>query len=383
MESISATDLLSLLGEEYLNKLGEELNVDRSVKKLRGLTLFKLLVYSFLSPHKQRISLRHLASTFEDVLFLAYAPEAAAEAVGWTGVRDRLCHINAAYFERIYQHVLAQATELYGEEVLGDYKIKRYDSTIIHTFSHLLGDDSRGMKVGKPKSAKAAAAAKTNNDASCPAATADKKPSEKRHLKITTEFSSDFGIRFDFHDEQSYLSEETALKEAILKKHNPEENAVVVFDNGLKARRSFIQFDELGVSFVTNLGKSPRYEVICPCVHVSSCEDAELEIVQDSRVQLYESGSNKPVAHDFRLVEVRVKSTGQHLFFLTNIWDLPAEVIAQFYRKRWEIEVLFRFLKQDMDLKNLPCYSNNAIHVVLYVKLIVAMLILIFKKKTT
>lgn len=375
----NAMDLLALLGEEYLQNLGKQVNVDHSVKKLSGLTLLKLLIYNFVSPNKHRVSLRNLANSFKDPSFLLINPQAAGEAVGWTGIRDRLCNINIGYFEKLYEHVLKEATALYDDAELSKYQLKRYDSTLIHTFTHLLGKNKdkdkseRGMKVGRNKSVK-------EDESVCPASPV-KNVVEKRQLKITTEFVNDFQIRFDFHDSQKYLSEETALKELITKNNSSDSNSIVVFDNGLKSRRAFIAFDEAKVNFVTNLGKSPRYYLLHPLVSVENNE-TDLEIIQDSKVLLYESGNEAPIEHPFRLVEVLVRESGRRLFFLTNIWDLPASEIAQCYRRRWDIEVLFRFLKQEMDLTNMPSYNSNAIKAVLYTKLIVAMLILIFKKKT-
>ncbi|MEZ4958553.1 MAG: transposase [Saprospiraceae bacterium] len=74
------------------------------------------------------------------------------------------------------------------------------------------------------------------------------------------------------------------------------------------------------------------------------------------------------------------KKDGQLLSFVTNVWELPADVIAEIYRQRWDIEVLFRFLKQEMNLTHFVCNDLNAIQVMLYFTMIAAMLVLIYKK---
>ena len=51
-------------------------------------------------------------------------------------------------------------------------------------------------------------------------------------------------------------------------------------------------------------------------------------------------------------------------FFLINILDLPAETVAEIYRRRWEIEVFFRFLKQEMNFTHFVCNDSNAIQVI-------------------
>ena len=65
---------------------------------------------------------------------------------------------------------------------------------------------------------------------------------------------------------------------------------------------------------------------------------------------------------------------------MTNVLTLDAPAIAQVYRQRWDIEVFFRFLKQEMNLTHFVCNDLNAIQVMIYCTLIAAMLVLVFKK---
>ena len=60
---------------------------------------------------------------------------------------------------------------------------------------------------------------------------------------------------------------------------------------------------------------------------------------------------------------------------------MDAPTIAELYRKRWDIEVFFRFLKQEMNLTHFVCNDLNAIQVMIYCTLITAMLILVYKKQ--
>ena len=54
--------------------------------------------------------------------------------------------------------------------------------------------------------------------------------------------------------------------------------------------------------------------------------------------------------------------------------------ISDIYHKRWDIEVFFRFIKQELNFSNLVSYNENGIKVMLFMILITAMLILIYKK---
>lgn len=66
-------------------------------------------------------------------------------------------------------------------------------------------------------------------------------------------------------------------------------------------------------------------------------------------------------------------------WFITNDFKLTSKQVAQAYRRRWDIEVFFRFIKQELNESHLVSLNKNRIQVMLYMTLIVAMLILIYK----
>lgn len=147
-----------------------------------------------------------------------------------------------------------------------------------------------------------------------------------------------------FHHDQGHLSEERALKEAILgATHSADQ--ISVFDKGLKSRQTFSKLHQQGILFVGRLNAEPRYELLHPVWQDRGLSDtAELEFVQDAAVHLYESGTEVLEAK-LRLVQFRVKKDGQLLSFVTNVWDVSADVIADIYGQRWDIEVLLAFFE--------------------------------------
>jgi len=66
---------------------------------------------------------------------------------------------------------------------------------------------------------------------------------------------------------------------------------------------------------------------------------------------------------------------------ITNIIHLTTDEIAQMYRRRWDIEVFFRFLKQELNFSHFLSLNDNGIQVILYMTLITAMLVKIYKKE--
>jgi len=83
----------------------------------------------------------------------------------------------------------------------------------------------------------------------------------------------------------------------------------------------------------------------------------------------------------FRLIKAEIIDTGEPIYFLTNILkDLDAYHIAAIYKQRWQIEVFFKFLKQQLNLNHFISRNMNAIRINIYMTLITAILIIAYKK---
>lgn len=85
------------------------------------------------------------------------------------------------------------------------------------------------------------------------------------------------------------------------------------------------------------------------------------------------------IEHPFRLVEAEVEDTGERISFLSNVWQFSAMDIARIYRHRWDIEVFFRFIKQQLNVKHLINHSENGVKIQLYTALITAILVMVYK----
>ena len=81
----------------------------------------------------------------------------------------------------------------------------------------------------------------------------------------------------------------------------------------------------------------------------------------------------------FKLIKA-INEDNKELLFISNLIHEDIQTIIQIYRKRWEIEVFFRFLKQELNLSHLVAMNENGITIILYMTMILAMLILIYKK---
>jgi len=346
-QGASVSDLLGLIDQNLLTDLAEELEADKWVVKLRARNVFNLVLYSLLESDK--VSLRGMASNYSDPLFKAVEGLAVDAQTAHSSIRDRLTQIDVRYFERIYEQVHGQLARHYDRPALARYHIKRYDSTMIHVFGHLM----QGMKVGNSSH-------------------------NKHQVKLTTELTDGFGVRMSFFSDQPHLSEETALRE-VIEQSQHHKNDLVVFDRGLKSRATFKDFSERDVQFVTRLNHNARRLVLRSHQPLPYVQHDEIEVLGDDIVNLYGDGGRR-VDREFRLVRVRRKQDGQELVLLTNLLDVSAYLLAYIYRQRWDIEVFFRFMKQQMNLTHFVSHNANAVTVMLYCSLIAAMLVLVYKK---
>ncbi len=85
---------------------------------------------------------------------------------------------------------------------------------------------------------------------------------------------------------------------------------------------------------------------------------------------------------EIRLIKAVHKETGKKYSFLTNIHELSASEISDFYKQRWSIEVFFRFIKQELNMRHFLGYNHNTIEVTLYMLLIASVLLIEYKKRT-
>ncbi|MFR5660511.1 MAG: transposase, partial [Butyricimonas faecihominis] len=124
----------------------------------------------------------------------------------------------------------------------------------------------------------------------------------------------------------------------------------------------------------------------------SNVDLGSLELLKDSEVYLYrgvhlttKKGTKRWKEElfevPFRLIVARGKDDpDKEFWFITNDFDLSAKEITDAYRRRWDIEVFFRFIKQELNASHLVSLNKNGIEVMLYMTLIVAMLSLIYKR---
>jgi hypothetical protein len=349
-DGIGVSDLLKLIPDDLLLDLAAETKVDYQVKKLFGLNVFNLLLYGLLSS--ERIGLRSLEDFYNSRKFKALfkLPETPPNAK-YNSLSARLAKMNVDYFEKAYQAIYEQCSLLYDESALSlRYKITRVDSTMVCQTAVKL---EKGINVGVKKDG-------------------------KKQIKYTLSLTDMFPSSVEVFTQQKYISENLTIPKAILKVIDKSKDNVFVFDRGVSSRDAFCELDENDCSFVTRLHVDARHVVLDDIDVPNELVVRNLTVLKDQRVYLYRSG-NHVVEHPFRLIQTQ-NEKGTQYWFLTNRFDLTCEEIILIYKHRWDIEVFFRFIKQELNFSHLISVNENGIKIILYMTLILAMLILIYKK---
>lgn len=147
-------------------------------------------------------------------------------------------------------------------------------------------------------------------------------------------------------------------------------NTIVVDDRGYVDYGLYSQWTSQGVYFVTRLKRNAMYEV----VHQNPISYRS-HVIKDETIQLKGIKSPQTCAYYLRRIEYWDEETDEVLVFLSNHLKLAANTIAAIYKERWQIEIFFKALKQNLKIKTFVGTSPNAVKIQIWTALI-AMLIL-------
>lgn len=101
----------------------------------------------------------------------------------------------------------------------------------------------------------------------------------------------------------------------------------------------------------------------------------------DQTIMLTGFYSLKDYPSKLRRVKYYDADTNKTLIFLTNNFSLPALTIAQLYRCRWQVELFFKWIKQNLRIKNFYGTSENAVKTQIWIAVSVYVLVAILKKR--
>jgi len=156
----------------------------------------------------------------------------------------------------------------------------------------------------------------------------------------------------------------------------PETGAIYVMDRGYVDFRRLHAFHVAHAFFVTRTKSNMKYHRV-----YSWPVEKSKGIMADQTVALDGFYTSKDYPEHLRRISFRDPDTGKRLVFMTNNFTLPAETVAALYKKRWQVELFFKWIKQNLRIKHFYGTSENAVKAQIWVAVSVYVLVAIIKKE--
>jgi len=140
---------------------------------------------------------------------------------------------------------------------------------------------------------------------------------------------------------------------------------IVVYDRGYNDFELFGKWTAQGVFFVTRMKENTLYQVIG-----EKSPPAHSNVVKDELIELTGYQAQEKCPFPLRRIELYDAEKNEILVFLTNHQDLGARTVAAIYKDRWQIEIFFKALKQNLKIKTFVGTSANAVKIQIWTALI-------------
>lgn len=375
---VSAPAVLRMIPDDLLAKIASDTKVDYCAKVLKGERLFYLLVYAFLCA--DRLSQRKLETVFSSQQFKSLFNYSVDMKVSRSSISTRLSTINLDFFEQAYELIYGKFSALYTEKEVRNLNLIRVDSSMVAETCNKLKE---GFTVGRKGEGK----------------------TDRKQIKYTMAYDGFAAKLAEVFSKPTYLSEDKAmpaLLERLIKKDKAHKN-LYVLDRGLMALDNYKKVAQSEAVFIGRINTNRKMKVVRSLMTKDTDRDlGNLELMDDVIVHLYNNKHEEDI-QEFRVVKAKFKvpkdttrkspsgsnrkKVEDEVFFITNVTNEPGQLqltpqeIAEAYRRRWDIEVFYRFLKQNLSFSHFLSTSENGIKVILYMTLITAMLIMIYKRQ--
>ena len=336
--------LLTFIDKSEIRKIAKKHGSERYVKKF---TTYNHLIVMLFVVFEGYHSIREVI-----LGLLANAHKLSHLGLSYLVRRSTFSEANkrrsSKVFEDIYMTVYQKNSGFLADSRLTDKDLKRLyimDSSTISLFKDILKGVGRNPKNGK------------------------KKGGIKAHTIIKASENVPCLVRYSEaarHD-HIFLQEVEALPSG----------SIITFDKGYVDYAQYETFSKKSIWYVTRLKSNALYtageEFDIP-------DDADSGVLKDEEVMLL-YGENKAKEHKARRIAYW-DNENQRLFeFITNNFELAAEKIALIYKKRWQIELLFKQLKQNFPLKYFLGDNENAIEIQIWAAMLANLLITLVKSK--
>ena len=335
--------IIKFISRSTINKISREYNTDRYVKKFDGYTHLATMLYAVM---KDFTSLREVCiNLLSDSNKLQHL--GISYCVNKSTLADANKRRSSKFFEAVYMSLYRQYAKTLSDSCVKKEQLSKLyiiDSTTISLFKQILKGVGRNPKYGK------------------------KKGGIKAHVLIRADEDVPCLVKYTAAAKHDHV---------LLKYLELPKGSFLTFDKGYVDYAAYEKFSLNSIYYVTKLKSNAKYE---SDIEIDIPENADSSIIRDEIIHL-NYGQNKKETHKTRRIAQWDDDKKKVFVYVTNNFELEAESIVNIYRKRWQIELLFKRLKQNFPLKYFLGDNVNAIEIQIWTAMIANLIMTVIKSK--
>lgn len=342
------SQVINLLDKRKIFQISQLFGGERYVKRFNVWVHLIVMLYAVI---KRFDSLREITTSL-----LADTHKLSHLGITFKIGRSTLADANARRSEKIFEAIYRQLYATYHTYLSSDSrrkslpkwmeKLKIIDSTTISLFSNLIFKGvGRHPKTGKKKGG----------------------------IKVHTVIQANEGVPSDVKFTSAATNDSFMLSPKKLSKGD-----IVAMDRAYINYEKFEELSKQGITYVTKMKRGLVYAILKDTMYQTPDGLMEVRIQEVLFTKTLKEGEK--IEHRARIVTYVDEKKHKLVSLLTNDMDSDPNEIVAIYRKRWEIELLFKQIKQNFPLRYFYGESANAIKIQIWVTLIANLLLMVIQR---
>ena len=336
--------LISLIDSNIISKATKNCQSDRYVKKFKTKDhLISMLFCAFAKCTSLREVSGAMLGLFGKTKHFQLVHIPKKSTLGDANQRRE-----AEVFGIIYNKLFRQYGYVFSDSRIKDVinkQIEIFDSTTISLFKDILKCVGRKPKNGKRKGG----------------------------IKVHTVINADETV-----PKLVWFTHSATHDHVLLSKLKMDSNIIYVFDKGYNDYKAFQRFSNNQTGFVTRIKDNAVYDTV---FQNEIEEHIHSGVLEDEIIELTVKDGDSTSKLKLRKIRFYDRELKREFEFLTNLFEMRADLVAAIYKLRWQIELLFKQLKQNFPLKYFLGDNENAIKIQIYCALIANLLMTVIQKK--
>lgn len=345
------SQIIKLLDKTKILKISREVGGERYIKRFDCWTHTVVMLYAVIMRFD---SLREITTSLQ-----AEARKLNHLGISMMTSRSTLSDANKRRPEGVFECIYRDLYATYHHQLSSDSRLENepkwmkrlqiIDSTTISLFSNLLFKGvGRHPKTGKKKGG----------------------------IKVHTVIHANEGVPSDIKFTSAATNDSFMLNPTSLSKGD-----IMAMD---RAYIDYVKLEQMtlkGVIYVTKMKRNLKYSILNDTMYQAPDGLMEIRIQQVSFTK--QQGNGETLIHKARIITYVDQKKCKLIPLLTNDMESDPAEIVDIYRKRWEIELLFKQMKQNFPLKYFYGESANAIKIQIWITLIANLLLIVMQKRLT